>query len=376
MQIQLSYTKFDWRRPDLAQPHQTFDFDFQHRFRPKERHELLWGGGYRMFRDETANSFVFSFTPASVSDSLYSGFLQDEIELKPDRLFLTAGAKLERNDYTGVEISPTLRLLWTPNSRQSVWAALTRSVGLPGRAHRHIRLNLTAFPLGPNQPAAIVAVFGQPEIGASSILAYEVGYRNKQTRRIALDITAFRNRYGHLAGANPEEAFPELISGQPHQILPVALRDTFTGPSLGAETVLEWKPAERWSLSASHSVLSLATRRNPGGGATSDGRPPPSIALLDGTTPRHQGQLRSSLDLPRGWEWDSTFHAAGALSDPHVAGYGRIDTRLGWRGRGGLAVSFAIQNLLDRRHVEFLSEDLRLPVERKRSGYAKITWSF
>jgi outer membrane receptor protein involved in Fe transport len=82
------------------------------------------------------------------------------------------------------------------------------------------------------------------------------------------------------------------------------------------------------------------------------------------------------LDLPRGWEWDSTFHAAGALSDPHVAGYGRIDTRLGWRGRGGLAISFVIQNLLDRRHVEFLSEDLRLPVERKRSGYAKITWSF
>lgn len=378
-QFQFSYTKLDWRRPDLAQPHETIDLDFQHRFLVKGRHDVLWGGGYRLFRDETVSSFSIAFRPASVRDSLFSVFLQDEIELKADRLYLTGGAKLERNDYTGVEVSPSLRLLWAPDSRQSFWTAVSRSVGLPGRAYRHVRFNSAVIPMGPGRPPGVASLIGQPELGANSVLAWEAGYRNRLTRRLSLDVSAFRNRYRQLAAAEPSEIFFEQMGGTIRAVIPAVLRDSFAGRSAGVETLLEWKPAERVRLSASHSFLSLATYRDgerPSGAATADGRLPPARAILDGRAPRHQGQLRAWLDLPRGWEWDSTFHAVGALPDPRLAGYGRTDTRLGWRGRGGLDISLVVQNLLDRRHIEFLAEDLRLPVQRRRSGYAKITWSF
>jgi iron complex outermembrane receptor protein len=233
--------------------------------------------------------------------------------------------------------------------------------------------------MGPGRPLAVASVIGQPDLRANSVLAFEAGYRNRLTRRLSLDLTVFRNRYRHLAAAEPDEIYFEEIAGALRAVIPTLLRDTFDGRSVGAETFLEWKPLERWSLSASHSVLSLSTQPSqarPGGATTADGRSGPVRAVLDGATPRHQGQLRSALNLPRGWEWDSTFYAVGSLPNPRVAGYGRIDTRLGWRGRNGLEISFVVQNLLDRRHIEFLSEDLRIPVERRRSGYAKITWSF
>ena len=40
-------------------------------------------------------------------------FVQDEIALVPDKLQLTLGTKIEHNDFTGWEIQPTGRLLWT-----------------------------------------------------------------------------------------------------------------------------------------------------------------------------------------------------------------------------------------------------------------------
>ena len=41
--------------------------------------------------------FDYQFSTPSV-------FLQDEIALKPDRVFLTVGSKFERNDFTGLEV--------------------------------------------------------------------------------------------------------------------------------------------------------------------------------------------------------------------------------------------------------------------------------
>ena len=45
----------------------------------------------------------------------------------PDRLALILGTKLEHNNFTGVEVQPGARLLWTPASRQTLWAAASRA---------------------------------------------------------------------------------------------------------------------------------------------------------------------------------------------------------------------------------------------------------
>ena len=91
-----------------------FDIDFQHGI-PLDRHKLLWGGGYRHARDNVGPGLVFSaFVPASRRLNWTNLFVQDEIKLS-ETLQFTAGIKLERNDYTGWEYLPSMRLASSSN---------------------------------------------------------------------------------------------------------------------------------------------------------------------------------------------------------------------------------------------------------------------
>ena len=110
----------------------TYDLDFQHRFRLGERNDIVWGLGYRFTHEVDEDISVVRFSPPVLDQNLYSGFAQDEIMLQ-ERLFLTLGSKLEHNDYTGWEVEPSARLQWNFTSKQMVWAAVSRAVRTPSR---------------------------------------------------------------------------------------------------------------------------------------------------------------------------------------------------------------------------------------------------
>ena len=57
---------------------------------------------------------------------------EDEITLVKDRLHLTLGTKVERNDYTGLELQTSVRLSWEPSLTQTVWGAVSHAVRTPG----------------------------------------------------------------------------------------------------------------------------------------------------------------------------------------------------------------------------------------------------
>src|SRR5437899_2329204 len=88
----------------------TYDLDFQHRFPLWERHDVVWGAGYFVTSDHVTDSSSISWEPPRRATQLFSGFLQDEITLVPERLALTVGSKFEHNDYSGFEIQPNIRL--------------------------------------------------------------------------------------------------------------------------------------------------------------------------------------------------------------------------------------------------------------------------
>src|SRR5258706_13160932 len=52
--------------------------------------------------------------PKSRDPFLLSAFVQDDITLVKDRLHLFLGSKFEENSYTGFEVQPSARMLWTP----------------------------------------------------------------------------------------------------------------------------------------------------------------------------------------------------------------------------------------------------------------------
>ncbi|MEC7227709.1 MAG: TonB-dependent receptor plug domain-containing protein, partial [Candidatus Latescibacterota bacterium] len=73
----------------------TWDIDLLHQWQIGEGHQFVWGAGYRQHWDEHAvRDFVYFDLPSRWY-SVFNVFAQDEFALLPDRLKLTAGAKVE-----------------------------------------------------------------------------------------------------------------------------------------------------------------------------------------------------------------------------------------------------------------------------------------
>lgn len=127
----------------------TYDIDFQHRLAPWPDHDLMWGVGMRYSVDTVPPGGFASITPATGGFRLVNVFLQDEVTLVPDTLRATLGTRLERNSYTGAEPQPNVRLIWTPNAQQSLWAAVSRAVRMPSRAEESAIIDLGVVPASP-----------------------------------------------------------------------------------------------------------------------------------------------------------------------------------------------------------------------------------
>lgn len=77
------------------------DVDFQRRYALAQRHAMIWGFGYRKVKDSLSDApFYLTLDPERRADDWFSYFLQDEITLSDDLLYLTVGSKLEHHDYT------------------------------------------------------------------------------------------------------------------------------------------------------------------------------------------------------------------------------------------------------------------------------------
>src|SRR5690606_25294459 len=111
-----AYYDRTWRRDrpsTIFDEVETADFEIDHRFRVGQRHNFVWGGGYRLIRNNTVTTTRFvGLIPENRDMPLYSAFIQDEIALAEDRLRLVLGTKLQHNVYTGFEWQPSARLAW------------------------------------------------------------------------------------------------------------------------------------------------------------------------------------------------------------------------------------------------------------------------
>ena len=108
---------------------------------------------------------------------LFSFFIQDEASLISDRLYLTAGARLDHNYYTGVAILPSVRVAWTPSTLHMFWGSVSRANWMPTELDAGSRINLGGF-TGPGGVPTAVALVGNPHFNDEGLTAYEVGYRS------------------------------------------------------------------------------------------------------------------------------------------------------------------------------------------------------
>ena len=381
MALQFYYDRSKRNLPLTEEKRDIFDLDFQHRFPWGSKQDIIWGLAYRFTHDDIKGSDTAFFTHPQRDDDKLSFFIQDDITLIAERLRLILGSKFEHNDYSGFEVQPNARLLWTPDERQSLWASVARAVRIPTRADHDASLVGLPEVIAPGDPrnpfpAPLVNIFsGNTRFDAEELLAYEVGYRVQATEQLDLDFTVFYNDYQKLNNVQlgaptcspsgiPVPLQPDCVLSASHILLPLTIDNNSTASSYGVEAILDWRMLNWWRWQGSYAYLKLDIN-NSGLGFSRTGQ-----------NPRHQFSLRSSLNLSDELDLNLWLRYTDELPSLNIDNYFTLDARLAWRPNENLELSLVGQNLLEQ-HQEFTSEvGDAPPTEVERSVYGQIKWNF
>lgn len=322
----------------------TYDFDVQHRFPIGARHDIVWGGGYRLSRDDVSNSAMLAFLPAQRNLTLANVFIQDSVTLD-EHLQLTVGAKVEHNNYTGLEFQPNVRLAWKLPDHALLWSAISRSVRTPSRVDSDL--------YAPGNPPFFFA--GGPNFQSEKQTTYEIGYRMQPVPHASFSISTYYNVYDQLRST-------EAAGGG----LPAILANKLEGNTYGVEMWGSYRVTDWWRLNAGYNYIKKDLRLDPGSRDVT--------SLGAGTDPAHQFSVRSTMNLAHSLELDVTLRSIAQLTNPNVPGYTALDARLGWAVSKDVDISLSGFNLLDPHHPEFGAAPGRS--ELGRSFYLKMLWKF
>jgi iron complex outermembrane receptor protein len=351
----------------------TFDVEFQHRFQPLPRNELIWGAGFRFQSDHVTSSELIRVDPSSRDDYVANVFVQDDLTIVPDRLHFIFGSKFEANSYTGFEVQPSARLLWTPDDRNSVWLAVSRAVRTPSRVDENGRVALQRG-IDPLTTLPFTAdIRGNPRMASEKLWAYEVGYRVQPAKTLTVDVAAFANVYDDLRSfdtAPPAGAIPELTEAPPRVFIPLDAGNELRGESYGVEVAANWNVSPDWRLAASYTFLTLQVHQS------SSSTDVFTQASLERAEPRNQLQIHSYYDLTKDLELNASVYFVEQLRGGGAPGYVRFDANVTWRPRPGMELAVGVQNAFDDRHNEFGNDLYSVSTQVPRTVFAQLVWKF
>ena len=373
---QLYYDRTDRETPNtFGEVRNTADLEVRHMLPEWHRNRLQWGTGYRFSGDKIRKTAPpLDFQPGSRDTHLWSAFVQDEIDLWPGWLRLTAGSKFEHNDFTGFEYQPTARLLATPHESHTLWLSGSRAVRTPSRVEDDLNF---IFPSGP-----VTALISKNDAFRSEkVWAIEAGYRATPLPNVNIDLAGYYNIYDDLRTFE--------ITGAPG-LCPPPLPPGFCAPAIwgnemeargwGTELVGNWRPTEYLQFTTVYTWMKVRADLK-------DGSTDPTSVNTEDSTPEHQVQLRARVDLPWDLQLDSNLFWVGKVPNETyfdgagndvvvVDDYFRLDLRLGWRPRPGVDVSFVGQNLTSANHAEFGNAQFSSAALVPRSFFGKVTWNY
>jgi iron complex outermembrane receptor protein len=344
----------------------TVDVDFQDHLALGSRQDMVWGLGSRVTSLHLSATYSGIFVPPSRKDLLFSTFLQDEVKITHTLAF-TFGSKIEHNGYTGFALEPSAQLVWNPTARQALWLSAARAIREPDAVDVSLDADAATFPTGPGS-FGLVKVFSNPDPRAERLTDFEVGYRIQAAKQLSMDVATFLNFYHDLRTVQQGEPYFTTGSGPPQLIAPATLEDNGNAHTYGGELFMNWKPTNRWRISPGYSMIHMIVFKD---AANVDAQ----LGDQPGSTPQRQFQIRSELNLPHHFEWDSSLGYVGRIA-AGIPAYTGLNTRIGWRVGEHLDFSIAGQNLLTPRQLEFPGEIGLNSTLVPRTVFAKITWKF
>jgi iron complex outermembrane receptor protein len=366
--VQFDATRTEAPDPIFGVDRSTFNLEFQHQLDLGSRQTVVYGAGYRFMQATYVNSFLVNDLSTSDADAVYNVFLQDEIALVKHRLALSLGAKIERTEFSSYELQPSARLLWTPDHDNSVWASVSRAVRTPNPQETETRINSVVL-AGQGSPAmlpTLVSILPNPNLTSEKLLSYELGYRVQPHKNVYLDIAGFVDVYDGIIYNQPSGVSLETSPPPAHLTVASQYLNDSRRETHGIEIAPTWQVTEWWKLAGGYTWLQMNLSTD----LTRQQSEPQA-----GDSPRHQWNLRSSVQWPRAMTFDTAIYHVDALPAEGTPSYLRLDARLGWRVTDDLSMSLTGTNLLQDRHREFLSY-APAPEEIRRTLYAKLTWRF
>jgi iron complex outermembrane recepter protein len=358
-QVQAYYDRTSRFGPQLGETRDTFDFDFVHHLQLGERNQVTWGFGTRLSKGDFIQTVpTVNFVPSNETDTIYSAFVQDQIAILKNKLWLTLGSKFERNNFTGWENQPGARLLFNPTPHQTVWAAVTRAVRTPSRIDEDLQLTGLLLP----NPPIFICICDNGKFVSETLLGYEVGYRRLITSSLYIDVAGFHNKYNDLQSFGAASLSIENSPPPQHILISVPFVNGIMGSSNGGEIAPDWK-ATRWmELRAGYSYTSLNLVDRATHAKSSD------ISSYEGSSPHNEVTGQTFFSLPKQLTLSPTYRYVGSVPAQLTGSYQTMDARIAWRFTKNFELSFTGQNLFQPRHPEFGS------VLVERGGYGQITW--
>ncbi len=352
--LQFTYDKDEIDYPFVGGVVNNLTLDFQKRLQTSDRNEVYWGAGFQHYWDSTEMVRFGGFAQPSAGYYLGDVVIRDEWQLISNRFLASAGARLDYTSYSRFDLQPSLRFLYTPSARQSVWLALSRAVRVPSRVDRGLVSEKGVAMIG--ELPIHIRVLGSSSIRPGIENSLELGYRLQSGQRWSADFATFWSYYtSQTALAFPQTIQMQFVAGVPEFSFDLVQQNAATSRAYGGEASATWQLTTRWRLLPSYSYLDDNQRL-----------PPNHVFMMDTSSYRHQGTIRSQYDLSRHVQMDLASRAQSRNATFQLPGVVLFDARLGWRPSRDTEFSFSMQNLTGREVIETYAEApfVSIPVRR------------
>ncbi len=362
---QFYYDAFDrdWEGV-VHEKRQTIDFDLQHSFSTGD-HLLTFGAGYRMTTDDLTGSAVTRARDYTQTNNLFSAFVLDEWQIA-EGWRANIGAKVEHNEFTGLEVQPELRFAWNPAPDWIVWTSASRAVRTPSRAEDSANIDFQAQGGGPGGLPIVTVLTANEDLDAESLIAYELGARGTVSQSLLGELTVFMHDYDDMTAYVPGTPFVSNVPN-PRFEVPLVGTNAYAFRNSGVEASLTWRPSDAWRVVGGYSYLDQHL--------LDDGVAASSTAGY-GEHPDHQALLRIAYAPEPTWEMGMQAFYYDQVATSDTDAFVRLDLGLTWTPDRDTRLSIVGQNLIDDRHREAGYDLFTLPTEVERAVYVMFSHRF
>jgi iron complex outermembrane recepter protein len=335
----------------------TYDIDFIDHFRAGDRNLFSYGGTLHW---STFHVSPELFSVSTGTDYEHTGFVQDEVRVGRD-VWITAGTKLEGNNYSGFDLQPSGRILWSSGERQALWGGVTRAVTTPSDLEENYHLQGSVGDL-------VIQVLGNHNFKSEDVIGYEVGYRRLLAGKVYASLSSFWNQYNHLQSFSPAM----ITTSGGFTYISYQYQNLISGSTSGGELATESQIAHWWRLNVNYSFLSSDfTASGPTANISDSG----SVQTYDASSPKHMVAVQSLFELPGRIQFDPLYRFITALPAQKVPAYQTMDLHFEKAFGRNWSLELVGQNLFQDVHSEWGTGDPNQPlVGIYRAGYARLVF--